>query len=512
MAVLIILSGILATIPLSIPGLYWVAWFALVPTIIVIKNTNGIKQALFYGWILGITLTIGSSRWLYYPLRDFSGLPWPLLLILLSAMFILAGLNTGLWAVAYKLIERGKAKKTSVIFIASSWVALEYLFNLILPYFPFGTMGTTQVGANFLLQLAEYGGLFLLSFIVLLINGLIYKLFTVKRLRYLLMILILLFAANYVSSQTIARLQEQRLTSTGTIDIGIVSTEISQSEKWLSQNVEEYIEIIATTSNRLFEDGADLVITPESALTFDYPRNSYYREKFNEIYEPEGYLLLGNQARREELNKQYNSAFLINSENEILTRYDKNDLIPGEVIPLAGLAEFFSGQRWGSVTAGEEIEYFNLTTANGEEVFFRVLICSEILYPPADKEEISNNHFIVNISNEAWFGESNLQDQMWQAARMRAVETRRPVVKAGNKAINGLVYPDGSFLKLDKVGIVSVDLYDLETGPTFYQTYGDTIAYFALFITLIVGPVYQLFRAGFNKNNKEKTKIESSPE
>lgn len=508
MAVLIILSGFLATIPLGNPDLYWIAWFALVPALIAIKKTTEIKQALFYGWLLGITITIGSSRWLYYPLRDFSGLPWPLLFILLFIMFILAGLNTGLWAVVYKLIERGRAKKTSVIFIASSWVALEYLFNLIVPYFPFGTMGTTQVGANFLLQLAEYGGLFLLSFIVVLLNGLFYKLVIVKRLRYLLIILILLFTANYVSSQATAQLSEQKLASPETIRIGLVSTEIAQSEKWLSQNIDKYIEKIATTSNQLFQEGAELVITPESALTFDYPRNSYYRNKFKEILEPTGYLLLGNQARREGLNKQYNSAFLINFDEEIEARYDKNDLIPGEVIPLAGLAEFFSGQRWGSVTAGEKIEYFNLTTADGDEVSFRVLICSEILYPPSDKEDINDNHFIVNISNEAWFGNSNLQDQMWQAARMRAVETRRPVVKAGNKAINGLVHSDGSYLKLSEPGVVSVNLSNLEAGPTYYQIYGDITAYFALFITLIIGPVYQLFKAGLNMK-EDKAKIES---
>lgn len=511
MAVLIILSGILATIPLGNPGLYWIAWFALVPAIIVIKNTKGIKQTLFYGWMLGVTLTIGASHWLYYPLQDFSGLPWPLLFILLFLMFILAGFNTGIWAVVYKLIERGKGKKTSIVFLASSWVALEYLFNLIFPYFPFGAMGTTQVGANFLLQLAEYGGLFLLSFIVIILNGLIYKLLAVKRLRYLLIILILLFTANYISSQATAHLDEQKLASEETLKIGILSTQIPQSEKWLSQNVEKYIEKIATTSNQLFEDGAELVITPESALTFDYPRNSYYRDKFKEILEPTGYLLLGNQARREELNKQYNSAFLINLNEEIEARYDKNDLIPGEVIPLAGVAEFFSGQRWGSVTPGEKIEYFNLRTSKGVEVFFRVLICSEILYPPRDKEEISNIHFIVNTSNEAWFGQSNLQNQMWQLARVRAVENRRHVVKAGNKAINGVVYPDGSYRELNEPGIVSIGLPPLDVGPTFYQIYGDFIAYFALFITIIIGPVYQLFKAGLNKNKKQ-TKSENSPE
>lgn len=486
MILLMILSGILLTLPLGNPGLYWLAWFGLVPAIIVMKKLSDYKQVLVYGWVLGITLAVGASYWLYHPINDFSGLPFPLVIIFLMILFILSGFNIGLWSLGYKLIERGSKKKTSLLLLAGSWVAFEYLINFIFPYYPFGNLGLTQTGFDRFLQLSEYGGVFLLTFIVVLINGLIYKLITVRRLRYLLLIVIIFVASGYFSGQALDRLENDQFQTGERINIGIISTEISQEEKWQGQNIEVITELIAEEANQLYENGAELVIMPETALTFDYPRNGYYRNMFQDLTELNGYLLLGSQAIRDEPTESYNSMFLLDTEYEILGRYDKIDLIPGEFIPLAGVAEFFTGRYWGSITRGQEPEYFEIE-ADGFKASFRVLICSEILHKSADYADLSQHQFIVNPSNEAWFGDGNLQTQMWQSARMRAVETRMPVVKAGNKAINGYVLPDGRYQEIVESSVIELELPAQDREPTVYQEYGNIIVYLSILITLLGG-------------------------
>ena len=483
---LIILSGILLTLPLGNPGLYWLAWFGLVPTILVMKELNDYKRVLVYGWILGITIAVGASYWLYHPINDFSGLPFPLMVIFLIILFAIAGFNMGLWSIAYKYIERGRKKKFSLLLLAGSWVAFEYLINFIFPYYPFGNLGLTQTGFDRFLQLSEYGGVFLLSFIVILINGLIYKLITVKRLRYFLLIVVIFLTAGYFSGQALDRLDDTQYKTGQRINIGIIATEIPQEEKWQGQNIERFIDFIAEETDRLYDNGAELVIMPETALTFDYPRNGYYRDMFQDLTDLNGYLLLGSQAIRDEPTEPYNSVFWLDNEYEILGRYDKIDLIPGEFIPFVGVAEFFTGRRWGSITRGQEIEYFNIEVED-IEASFRVLTCSEILHRSADYAELSEHQFIVNPSNEAWFGESNLQTQMWQSARMRAVETRMPVVKAGNNAIDGYILPDGRYQEIVESSVIEIELPARDREPTVYQKYGDLIIYLSILITILGG-------------------------
>ena len=487
MILFIILSGILLTLPLGNPGLYWLAWLGLVPTIMVMKKLKDYKRVLVYGWVLGFTMAVGASYWLYHPINDFSGLPYPLVIIFLVILFALSGLNMGLWSVAYKFIERGSKKKASLLLLAGSWVAFEYLINFIFPYYPFGNLGLTQTGFDRFLQLSEYGGVFLLSFIVVLINGLIYKIISVRRLRYFLLIIVIFVTAGYFSDQALDRLDSSQYQTGERIDIGIITTEIPQEEKWQGQNIEQFTELIAEETNQLYENGAGLVIMPETALTFDYPRNGYYRDMFQDLTELNGFLLLGSQAIRDEPTESYNSVFLLDNEYDIQGRYDKIDLIPGEFIPLAGVAEFFTGQLWGSITRGEEVEYFNFEYAEEAEASFRVLICSEILHRSIDYADLVNYQFIVNPSNEAWFGDGNLQTQMWQSARLRAVETRMPVVKAGNKAIDGYVLPDGRYQEIVESSVVEIELPAPGREPTVYQEYGDLIVYLSILITLLGG-------------------------
>lgn len=492
--ILLIFSSILLTLPLTYENLFFLAWLGFLPALQVFLQENNLKITFKFGWLWGWLLALGATYWLFHPINDFSGLPLPLVLLVLIILFAATGLFNALWAVIFKILTSGN-NKFSVFIFAFSWVSMEFIRGLIFPYYPFGFIGLTQTGFDSIFQLAEIGGTYLITFLTLFISGLIFKFFRNKKGRYLLAVIIVLLTSYFYSSHLVnevesteAELQE--------MNFGIVTTEIDQEEKWQEENIERNLEIIAQDISKLFAEGAEVVITPETSLTFDYLRNEYYRDQFYEILEPQGHYMIGSQSRGEDLAGNYNSYFLLDADREVLFRYNKNDLIPGEIIPFSSIVEFFTGREWHSLTPGSEKTKFSFNTINGFEQNYRVLTCSEILYAPDDYDQLEEIDMIINPSNEAWFGDSNLQNQMWQAARMRAIETRTPVLKAGNKAYSGYISPLGEEQTVSQSENLTVSSGGVFPEKTFYQQYGDYPGYFSLISILVIIPGLKLIRAG----------------
>ncbi len=503
---LITLSAILIILPLSYPGLFFLAWLALIPVLFVLKREESLKRSFFWGWLLGIILYAGSSYWLFYPLRDFSGLPYPLVIALTLILLAIAGLSRGLWAVLYRLFSGEKGD--SLIILTASWLSIEYLMAQLFPYYPFGSLSLSQADFSPFLQLAEWGGSYLVGAAVLLVNGLLFKSLLRQKLGYAMLVGLLMLVTMYGANQSLEPIQERRRAAEETLSLGVVETEITQEDKWLPENIEYNLKQAAELAREAYELGAELVIMPETVLTFDYLRNSYYRDMFHESLEQEGYLLVGSQSVMEDTEKQYNSIFLVDPDQEVLGRYNKRILVPGgESVPFPGVLEFFTGERWYSLTPGSENQVLALPGGENEReaenegdnlqerISFQVLICSEILYAPREIEELVDHQFIVNPSNEAWFGDGNLQTQMWQSARLRAVEARMPVIKAGNHAVSGKVFADGSYRITEGAEVLEMRLLEGGRERTIYQKYGDYPAYLALLLVLIIGPAYKLYRA-----------------
>ena len=148
--------------PFDYPRLFFVSWIGLIPFLL---SVNGKKplQGLSMGVILGITIFLRTAYWLYYPVVNHSGLPWLLSVLVLIILFILLGSVYGFWAWLYLYVD--KNANNSPIWLALSWTALEYLRYRLVPSLGFAYLGYTQVRFPQLLQLAEIGGMFLLTFI-----------------------------------------------------------------------------------------------------------------------------------------------------------------------------------------------------------------------------------------------------------------------------------------------------------------------------------------------------------
>ncbi|MFW5996163.1 MAG: apolipoprotein N-acyltransferase [Halanaerobiaceae bacterium] len=473
--ILPVISAILMLIPAYNPQYYFLAWFALLPLLYGFKSINGRKSLRLQGYIFGVIYFFGISYWIYHPLDIFGGMPLPLALLLLILLAGLLALFFVLWTEVFHLF--GGKNSFSPFLLALTWTGIEYFRYLVLSDFPFGFAGYTQAELIPLLQLADIGGVFLISFIVLLVNGYLFKMIYYRRLRSVASLVVLIIIVGAYGGVNYYQYRNQDYEE---ITTGIVYTDIPQDEKWRSDLIEQRIdELFEPVENK---EEVDLFITPESGLTFDYVRNEYYREKFLERLETvNSYFAVGSLSRlQDEETRRYNSVFLFSPKGKQEQRYNKNRLVLfGEYFPLRDYITKVINIPFRNLLSGKEATIFS-----SPDAAWMTLVCSEVLFPELTASKKAD--FIANQTNEAWFRKSGLHQLMWSASVFRAVEQRKSVVRAGNRSLNGLVSPSGRQVKFIAEGTTNFKQLDvpLHRKETFYQRFGHR---FGLVVLLITG-------------------------
>ena len=488
------LSAILITLPFYFPDLFFLSYFSFIPIFVIIKKSN-IKNTFLYGWLFGFIYISISSYWLFYPLDKFSGLNIIFNIFLLILLFGFIGLFYGIWAYITKSIGIGAVR------VALSWTGIEFLRYKIISAFPVAYLGYTQSSFKTILQWADIGGIFLISFFVLLINGYIFKLINNRDKKFLIPILILfLIIGSYGMYKVNFSYNNENQDK---LSIGIIQTNINQNEKWKTANIEKNINELFNSANNIKD--VQLYITPETSLTFDIIRNEYYRNiVFKNMDNYNSYFQFGAQAIKNDPEHVYNSSLLFSTEGKMIDRYNKNRLVAfGEIIPFNKIVNKLTNKKWHSLTAGEKYNIFEIN-----DVKWRTFICSEILYPMLS-DNLKDFDFIVNQSNEAWF-ENGLQKQMWSAAIFRAVESRKTVIKAGNRAISGVIMPSGKIQEMKAVNNINAikTKITLNKENTFYNKYGNYPGYIALIIVIILYVINSINKFNKNKMGSEKDEEE----
>ncbi len=179
----------------------------------------------------------------------------------------------------------------------------------------------------------------------------------------------------------------------------------------------------------------------------------------------------------------YNTALLLDRDGRVLGRYDKNYLlIFGEYLPLSDWFPFL--KDWfpeaGDFRPGRTVEVFEMKGAGADPVRVGVMICYEDIIPAFTRRlHEKQPHFLVNITNDAWFGRTTEPYQHLSLATFRAIENRRFLVRATNTGVSAIVDPVGRILQatsLDRPEVLVADVARLH-GETPYQRYGDVFAW-----------------------------------
>ncbi|MBP1718324.1 MAG: lnt, partial [Deltaproteobacteria bacterium] len=250
-----------------------------------------------------------------------------------------------------------------------------------------------------------------------------------------------------------------------------------------------------------------LVIWPETSAPFFFQSPSSFQTKVLDLSSQMGTpLLLGAPGfeRQGAKIEYYNSAFLISPEKKIIGRYDKLHLVPfGEYAPLSGIFGFTKDiiGPMGDFAPGLGIR--NLTVPFGD---FGVLICYEAIFPDLTRRFVAGGaRFLVNITNDAWFGKTSAPHQHLSMVTLRAIENRVPIARAANTGFSALIDSSGEIQAASDLFTREVlsGTINLRQTPSLYTRYGDLFAYACLGVTAL-GILIIRFRRGYRVERRKR--------
>jgi apolipoprotein N-acyltransferase len=246
-----------------------------------------------------------------------------------------------------------------------------------------------------------------------------------------------------------------RLAAAGTdfvdgVSLRIVQPSVPQEEKWKPENraavFQRYLQVSRKGGPEAELVGVTHLIWPESALPFLLAETPEALAAIADML-PEGTVLITGQARAERGGgniEVFNSLFVMDHDARLLGHYDKVHLVPfGEYLPFQKLLESAGLEQLTRVRGGFTAGGGTRLTSAPRVPAFVALICYEIIFPDGIREDGPDPGWMLNVTNDAWFGESAGPYQHFHQARVRAVEQGLPVVRAANNGVTAVIDPYG---------------------------------------------------------------------
>jgi apolipoprotein N-acyltransferase len=484
-------------------GFSFLAWIMLIP-LLAVFGSRGVGASFLLGGLFGLLMALGITSWLYYSVVHYFGAAWHIgLALVVGACLFYEALFTGLFGVLVSFTRPLARGAAGILLVPCFWVTCEILRANWLSENAWGLLGYSQYKHLPLIQIADLSGVYGISFVVVMVNVALYHgirqmilkktdpeapAWTVRDWGTTAGIPALILCA--VLGYGFLRMDRYETLSQGEPKIRTVAIQgnIKRDYRWKSiyygKNLTKYLKMSRRPENL----EADLLVWPENALNFHPDRETLFLNLIrNTVANPARPLLTG--APHMETGpgtgkRFFNSAYLITADG-IQDRYDKIHLMPFSERKPAWMKKYFGapGEAPASFFPGEEYTVFSLPGFS-----FAAPVCFEMVYPELIRKfPLNGAQFLVNISNDSWFGPSAGPYQHLIFSTFRAVENRRFVVRAANTGISALVSPTGEILEqtaLNEDAVLSGDVVPLDE-QTFYTRRGDLFAILCSLATLL---------------------------
>ncbi len=394
-----------------------------------------------------------------------------------------------------------------VAILAISWTVFEWLRGHVLTGFPWNLIGESFSVSDALMQGAALVGAYGLSFVVFLIAGSLAGFDTrvapTQRLRgreLLSAPAIALAGLALIWVGGIARLSSAETGNVAGVAIRIVHPDTPLAKDW--NDPDRLLAIIGQLLRMSREptparpsgiDGNTIIVWPENAVPVLLAREPYVLGAIGRML-PDGAKLITGSNRGEpepggpanRLRVFYNSLYVVNASGGIAATYDKHHLVPfGEYVPLRHLLGRLGLKKIVQFQGSFDVGPGPVTLDLPGMPPVSPLICYEAIFPGEVVAPGARPQWLVNITNDAWFGTATGPYQHFSQVRLRAVEQGLPVIRAANSGISALIDPYGRVhesLGLDRRGVIDTGL-PAALPPTLYARLGDLFLAFLLFAT-----------------------------
>jgi len=446
-------SVLLLLLALPGGGGFWpLLLVACVPFMVSIFRA-GRRQAFFFAFFFGTVHFLVQLYWIVFVIGHYGGLPlcFAVPVLLLLCMFL------AFYFVIFTLFSRFFVTHFSLFvclwLIPCTWVAMDYLQSIVFSGFPWMDLGYGLAGVPLLMQSADLFGHYGLTFILVQVNTLFALcLLFGKQLqgRKQMAVTVCLVVISVLSYSTWRWQQlDKDLKQAKFLRIGIVQGNIDQGQKWDPARQGATVRGYLLQSRILMQlkDKPDLLLWPETALSF-FPPGHPLTNPISRFLRDEQVMLLTGSPWFESVNTNiediqlFNSSLLFDTQGRIVNRTDKSHLVPfGEYVPLKRFLPFIAPlvEGVGNFIPGT-IE--NPPACKNGRI--GVLICFESVFPDISRKWVdAGANILVNITNDAWYGRSSAPHQTLAMTRLRAVETRRALVRSANTGFSAFIDPLG---------------------------------------------------------------------
>ncbi len=465
----------LAHFPVNLAPL---AWVALVPWLTLVRADLGWKSRYLFAWLGGYLFLLPAISWMRVA-HDAMVYSWLGLSLMCSWYYPLALL-------LLRWLD-GRTRLPLSVTTPLVWTALEFARGTLMGGFPWYFLGHSQHGFLALIQVADIGGVWAVTFVLAAVNGLIAEwLFhrlgyaDVRPMRPQLVRVGALVVATFGYGGW--RLATSEFATGPTV--ALLQTDIPQGDRLAAENsadgrkppsIEEQTFVL---SKRAREKKPDLIVWPETTFEIDdieiadgapiTPDLIWERDSARELLRKRTdyvatNVLYGLNTRtydRVGTKRRYNTALLMSADGTRRGRYDKAHLVPfGEYVPMR--EEWPWVRRFAPydenylclLTPGTEATRFQFTAANGSTYTFGAVICYEDSYGELTRQYVAPGpkppvDFLVNLTNDGWFYPTSEHEEHLAVSRFRAVECRRALLRAVNRGISAVVDGDGRVVAL----------------------------------------------------------------
>ena len=401
------------------------------------------KQAFLVGWLFGVGFFGGGLYWLtnaFFVHEDKHGWLVPIAVpALAAAMGIFIGLTALL---AYVLWRKGRSDASvygRIFLFAVAWVILEWVRGWIFTGFPWNLIGTVWGFSDTLMQPAAYLGAYGLSLVTILGLTLGAGVFYVSAQQRIVAGLAVLLLPGLFFAMGTYRLSDAQTDVHEGVLLRLVQPNIAQKDKWDRNlkvgNFQKHLDLSIAPS----ADGKrpTHVIWPETAVTFALNREPNVLKAVASVAPTGGVVITGTPRmtpRGEKPFQVWNSLMAVNELADIVATFDKAHLVPfGEYIPFRDYIPLQKITAGGvDFSAGPGLETISITGLPT----FSALICYEVIFPNQVLNEKNRADWLLNLTNDGWYGNTPGPYQHLISARMRSIEEGMPLVRVANTGVS----------------------------------------------------------------------------
>ncbi len=502
-------------------SLFFLCWVAMVPLIYALLRGRGgegelldaegrslrpftLFQGFAIAWASGVVWYVGTCYWIYPVMNGYGGLnPWQAGLITAGYCLIMAMHHGAFGSLVVLMARRSSLGNRRPLLMAPFfWVAIEFFRDRVTGV-PWQPLGGAQVDNIPFARIGETTGVYGLSFAVMLVNcAFAGALLLYGRRR--VNLLVAAGAAAVALQMGVFAKPAPFVTNKEAVLVQ-PNTPVLYQNQWTPQffdlTISELARLSVDAAGKRAQTDPGLIVWPESPAPFWVGEPRFQHALAAIAQDTNSFIVAGSTAEAANPSPAghsaiFNSALVVDPNGRAIGRYDKIHLVPfGEYVPMQRWLFFASKltREVGDFARGTERKAFDLDGLKAG-----VFICYESIFPDEVRQFADNGaQVLINISDDAWYGETSAPFQHLQMARMRAIENHRWILLATNNGVTASIDPYGRIVKsaARNVRTALTVPFAAQTEVTFYTRYGDVFAWICVVICLVVIFVRLRFRA-----------------